>query len=136
MNDPDLFFASGQFPTLFCQLEVRSAKTFIFIPDSSKNSFSIFSFCRRKKKLVKSMECHTARPHGTRPHWTLTLLGHCFGIGPKNFEIHWITLFFIKIKQKFDMKLTSIMSGTFPGTEINITLHWDTAYNNYLLNTH
>ena len=26
----------------------------------------------------------TARPYGTRPYWTLTLMGHCFGLGPKN----------------------------------------------------
>ena len=25
----------------------------------------------------------TARPYGTWPYWTLTLMGHCFGLGPK-----------------------------------------------------
>ena len=58
----------------------------------------LFSFCSAKE--------HTARPHGTRPYWTLTLLGHCFGIGPKKFEIHWFTLFYpnqVKIWQEIDL---------------------------------
>ena len=25
---------------------------------------------------------NTARPYGTWPYWTLTLMGHCFGLGP------------------------------------------------------
>ena len=34
-------------------------------------------------KFVDQASKPIARPYGTRPHWTLTLMGHCFGLGPK-----------------------------------------------------
>ena len=34
-------------------------------------------------KTSKSAGLSTARPRGTLPHETLTLMGHCFEMGPK-----------------------------------------------------
>ena len=50
--------------------------------------------------MIYYPEINTARPHGTRPHCTLTSMGHCFGIGPKKFEMHCFTLFLVNFEPK------------------------------------
>ena len=52
---------------------------------SDKSNMIIwFVFNKTSKKIaVHKKTPHTARPRGTLPHETLTLMGHCFEMGPK-----------------------------------------------------
>ena len=63
---------------------------------------------------------NTARPHGTRLYWILSLMGHCFGLGPKILRYTVLHCLYHSIEWKFDTMSTSFMSGSLPETELNI----------------
>ena len=71
---------------LFQLLKLGMASILLFL--KIKLPRAAFNTLTNWIKVGKTKHGNTARPHGTRPYWTLILLGHCCGIGPKNFEIH------------------------------------------------